>query len=212
MSILGSLQDAAVPQSHQRKKKGCRSIFEELIWPSSALRCPDDQLPEVFMHEFAYLVQHPLHLGLVEAFAVAYVRHPRGPVVLEFLELHLEESVEVGHDILPFVNSAQYNIDIKDMLKIAGVDRIVTVMKDGVDERHPICDEASSHMARRTFVGNLYKKVKDPNLIGKLSGHVEGTCSNAGVMKGGVETSFFAKQSCILERNYSHFCTRCICR
>lgn len=30
-------------------------------------------------------------------------------------------------------------------------------------------------MARRTFIGNLYKKVKDPNLIGSLSGHVEGS-------------------------------------
>lgn len=30
-------------------------------------------------------------------------------------------------------------------------------------------------MARRTFIGNLYRRVKDPNLIGKLSGHVEGS-------------------------------------
>ena len=42
-------------------------------------------------------------------------------------------------------------------------------------EMKPICDVASSHMARRTFVGNLYKQVKDPNLVGKLSGHAEGS-------------------------------------
>lgn len=30
-------------------------------------------------------------------------------------------------------------------------------------------------MARRTFIGNLYKKVQDPNLIGSLSGHAEGS-------------------------------------
>lgn len=30
-------------------------------------------------------------------------------------------------------------------------------------------------MARRTFIGNLYKKVKDPNLVGSLSGHAEGS-------------------------------------
>jgi hypothetical protein len=30
-------------------------------------------------------------------------------------------------------------------------------------------------MARRCFVGGLYKKVKDPHLIGALSGHVEGS-------------------------------------
>jgi hypothetical protein len=30
-------------------------------------------------------------------------------------------------------------------------------------------------MARRTFIGNLYKKVKDPSLVGALSGHKEGS-------------------------------------
>mgnify|MGYP006946267864 FL=1 len=30
-------------------------------------------------------------------------------------------------------------------------------------------------MARRTFIGNLYKQVKDPNLVGSLSGHTEGS-------------------------------------
>ena len=34
---------------------------------------------------------------------------------------------------------------------------------------------ASSHLARRTFVGNAYFKVSDPNIIGKMSGHVEGS-------------------------------------
>lgn len=33
---------------------------------------------------------------------------------------------------------------------------------------------ASSHLTRRTFVGNLYKQVKDPNIVGSLSGHKEG--------------------------------------
>ena len=30
-------------------------------------------------------------------------------------------------------------------------------------------------MARRTFIGNIYKKVKDPNLIASLTGHTEGS-------------------------------------
>lgn len=45
----------------------------------------------------------------------------------------------------------------------------------GKAETRPINEIASSHMARRTFVGNLYSKVKDPNLVGKLSGHKEGS-------------------------------------
>jgi len=45
----------------------------------------------------------------------------------------------------------------------------------GENEVRPICDVASSHMARRTFVGNAYKLVADPNIIGKMSGHVDGS-------------------------------------
>ncbi len=39
----------------------------------------------------------------------------------------------------------------------------------------PIYEVASSHMARRSFIGNIYKQVKDPNLVGALSGHKEGS-------------------------------------
>jgi len=42
-------------------------------------------------------------------------------------------------------------------------------------EIRPLNKVASSHLARRTFCGNLYKKVKDPNLVGSLSGHAEGS-------------------------------------
>ena len=30
-------------------------------------------------------------------------------------------------------------------------------------------------MARRTFIGNIYKLVKDPNLVSALTGHAEGS-------------------------------------
>ena len=32
-----------------------------------------------------------------------------------------------------------------------------------------------NNMARRTFIGNIYKKVKDPNLVASLTGHTEGS-------------------------------------
>jgi len=54
---------------------------------------------------------------------------------------------------------------------------MVTVLNPstGCEEKRPLNEIASSHLARRTFVGNLYKKVKDPNLVGALSGHAEGS-------------------------------------
>ena len=39
----------------------------------------------------------------------------------------------------------------------------------------PLYEVASSHTARKTFIGNLYRQVKDPNLIASMSGHSEGS-------------------------------------
>ena len=61
------------------------------------------------------------------------------------------------------------------MIKLAGIDRMVTTINTITreEEKHPIWEVASSHMARRMLIGNLYREVQDPNLIAKLSGHTE---------------------------------------
>ncbi len=77
--------------------------------------------------------------------------------------------------LFPFISSQKYNDAIKDVIWLCGVDRMITKLNSvtGEEEQHPIWAVASSHMARRTFVGNLYKKLKDPKLVGSLSGHSE---------------------------------------
>lgn len=87
------------------------------------------------------------------------------------------KGVDAKGRLFPFISSQKYNDAIKDILTICEIKRMVTILNPttGESEQHPINEIASSHMARRTFIGNLYKKVKDPNLIGKLSGHVEGS-------------------------------------
>lgn len=79
--------------------------------------------------------------------------------------------------LMPFISSQKYNEAIKDVLTKCEINRKVTVINSvtGKEEQRPINEIASSHMARRTFIGNIYKKVKDPNLIGVLSGHAEGS-------------------------------------
>ncbi|MBV5281747.1 MAG: phage integrase SAM-like domain-containing protein [Paludibacter sp.] len=79
--------------------------------------------------------------------------------------------------LLPFTIEQYYNVAIKEMFQLAGLTRIVTVInpKTGLAEQRPINEVASSHLARRCFIGNLYKQVKDPNLVGVLSGHKEGS-------------------------------------
>ena len=79
--------------------------------------------------------------------------------------------------LLPKINQNIYNRQIKKILKQLGIDRMVTVIDNKTREpiQKPICDIATSHTARKTFIGNLYKKVKDPNLVASLSGHTDGS-------------------------------------
>lgn len=102
------------------------------------------------------------------------VRVPLNAIALEILEKY--KDIE-GDQLLPFTSQQHYNKDIKTMFMGAGLNRIVTILNPTTrePEQHPLWEVASSHMARRCFIGNLYKKVKDPNAIGALSGHVEGS-------------------------------------
>lgn len=79
--------------------------------------------------------------------------------------------------LFPLIAQQRYNEYIKDVFKACGITRIVSVINPttGEVEQKSIADVASSHLARRTFVGNLYNKVQDPNLVGSLSGHKEGS-------------------------------------
>jgi len=58
-------------------------------------------------------------------------------------------------------------------------DVVIYQSSDGLVKMEAIVDAsneiASNHMARRTFIGNLYILVKDPNLVSALTGHVEGS-------------------------------------
>ena len=79
--------------------------------------------------------------------------------------------------LLPFISAQKYNDAIKKIFTQCGINCIVTVLNPttGIEEKRHINEIASSHLARRTFIGNIYKQVKDPNLVGALSGHKEGS-------------------------------------
>ncbi|MFI3294022.1 MAG: site-specific integrase [Rikenellaceae bacterium] len=102
------------------------------------------------------------------------VRVPLNAVAKEIVETY---SNLIGEELLPFAIEQKYNLAIKQIFKAAGLKRLVTVINPTTseEEKRPLYEIASSHMARKTFVGNLYKKVKDPNLVGSLSGHKEGS-------------------------------------
>ena len=100
------------------------------------------------------------------------VRVPLSPTAQQILARYPKCK---GNKLMPFICQQDYNRAIKKMLRLAGIDRVVTTLNPLTreEEKHPIWEVASSHMARRVLVGNLYHEVKDPNLIAKISGHVE---------------------------------------
>lgn len=101
------------------------------------------------------------------------VRVPLNQKALDILERYkdLEEA------LLPRFSHFGYNKKIKEILKYVGIDRMVRVLdpKTREDVARPLYEVATTHTARKTFIGNLYKQVKDPNLIASMSGHSEGS-------------------------------------
>lgn len=91
--------------------------------------------------------------------------------------LNKYRGVDKGGRLFPFISPQKYNDDIKRIFMLCGVTRNVTILNSvtGKEEQRPINELASSHMARRTFVGNLYQRIQDPNIIGSMSGHAEGS-------------------------------------
>lgn len=82
-----------------------------------------------------------------------------------------------GEHLFPECAYISYNKDIKRMLKEAGIHRHVVVIDQKTRESvsRPIYEVASTHMARRTFIGNVYKKFKDQNMVSALTGHKPGS-------------------------------------
>ena len=102
-------------------------------------------------------------------------RVPLHPKALALIEKY--RGLDSKGRLFPFITPQRYNDAIKVIFAMAGVTRNVEIRNalTGENEIVPINKIASSHLARRTFIGNAYFKVQDPNLIGKMSGHVEGS-------------------------------------
>ena len=103
---------------------------------------------------------------------------PRIPLIPRAVNLLKKyEGIDKKGRLFPFISPQKYNVAIKKIFKECGITRSVSVRNPttGDIETRPINEIASSHLARRTFIGAAYKMVTDPNLVGKMSGHVEGS-------------------------------------
>ena len=82
-----------------------------------------------------------------------------------------------GDKLLPFISPQKYNVAIKAIFKKAGITRNVTCYNPRTEkeEKRPINELAASHMARRAFIGNTFKNVRDQSIVASMSGHSEGS-------------------------------------
>ena len=79
--------------------------------------------------------------------------------------------------LFPFVAEQTYNEYIKRVLEIAGIFREVIVY-DHISLSPmmvPLCQTGTSHLARRTFIGNLKKKKKSERITSAFTGHKNGS-------------------------------------
>ena len=79
--------------------------------------------------------------------------------------------------LLPFISQPKYNEAIRQAFTLAGLKRMVTVLNPTTrqEEKKALNEIASSHVARRTLIGNLYKQGKSQDLISSLTGHAAGS-------------------------------------
>lgn len=103
------------------------------------------------------------------------VRVPLDQTALNLIEKYM--GVDEKGRLFPFISAQKYNERIKTVLEKCEINRIVQVRNPttGNYESRPIYEVAASHMGRKTFIGVTYKLTHDPNIIGKMTGHVEGS-------------------------------------
>lgn len=152
---LNRIRDIFVFQSHI----GCRAGDMLSFTKSNIIDGCLEYIPSKTAHERPRTVSVPLN-----------------KVALEILAKYEDPKRKA---LLPFPSMQRYNVHIKECFKKAGLSRLVTHLnpRTGKYEQVPLHEKATSHMARKTFVGNLYSQVKDPNLIASLSGHSENSKS-----------------------------------
>jgi len=75
--------------------------------------------------------------------------------------------------LLPTYSMAHIETLLKEIFREVGLTRLVTIpdKRTGLDLQVPICSIASTHMARRVFIGALHKQGVKNEIIASMSGH-----------------------------------------
>jgi len=81
-----------------------------------------------------------------------------------------------GGDLVPYISGQKYNDYLKDLFRFCELTRKVARLNPITRKTEivPLHEIASSHLARRTFIGILFKHTKN-EVISSMSGHVQGS-------------------------------------
>jgi len=103
------------------------------------------------------------------------VRVPLSDTALEIIARYKDKQAD-GR-LLPFVHPNVYNRDIHTIFHVAGLDRIVMVQDPKTLATIPkrLWEVASSHLARRTFMANVFKETGSERITSAFTGHVNGS-------------------------------------
>lgn len=145
---------------------GCRVGDLLMMTPDNVVNGQIEYIPRKTINKKAETLEVPLNdraLGILEKY--------------RSIDLSHYKSKANSNPLLPFISEQKYNEAIKEVFKVCGINRMVTVLDSvsGVQLQKPLYNVASSHLARRTFIGLSYNETQDPNLIGSMTGHVEGS-------------------------------------
>lgn len=104
--------------------------------------------------------------------------HPRIPLsdrALALIEKY--KGVDKEGRLFPFIADPNYCENIKKIMEACKIERKVIVRDPHTGESvtKELKEIAASHLARKTFAANVYRNVKDPSIVCKMTGHVEGS-------------------------------------
>ena len=99
------------------------------------------------------------------------LRIPMNETAAEIYHRRLEN--RDPHQLLFKFTDQYYNNALKKIFLAARLTRYVNILdsKNGGITQKRLCDVASSHMARRNFISQMFEVFTDQNLVSELSGH-----------------------------------------
>lgn len=101
-------------------------------------------------------------------------------VPLSSRAMQIIEKYDDPDRLITFINvygAFGYNNGIKLLLQAAGINRIVYTINTvtSLPELRPLCEVASTHTARKTFISCVLNSVKSEYITSKMTDHVEGS-------------------------------------